>query len=66
MATFSTLEECERVSAVMTSLEVQHKQKILKGKNVEQTYAIILLDDVDKILALDEYEDAINKAGWPG
>lgn len=50
----------------MVSLEIQHKQKILKGKNVEQTYAIILLDNVDKILADDEYEDAINKAGWPG
>jgi len=43
-----TLDECERFSKVLTKMNVQHKQKLLRGRTVEEGFAIILLEDVDK------------------
>jgi len=52
MATFSTLEECERVSRLLTGLGVQYKQKIRRKKSITEPYAIVLLDDPSLLLAL--------------
>ena len=54
MATFSTLDECERASAVLSKLNVRYKQKIRRKKGIEEPYAIVLLDDPS--LLLDQTE----------
>jgi len=54
MATFSTLEECERVSQILTGLGVQYKQKIRRKKSITEPYAIVLLDDPELLLAYQE------------
>ena len=54
MATFSTLDECERCARVLTQLNVRYKQTIRRKKTLTNPYAIVLLDNPDRLLALDE------------
>ena len=63
MATFSTLDECERCAAVLSQLNVRYKQKIRRKKNVEKPYAVILLDNVDLLLAQTEVSEQCPHCG---
>ena len=56
MATFSTLDECERCARVLTQLDVRYKQTIRRKKTLSNPYAIVLLDDPDRLLAIDEVQ----------
>lgn len=56
MATFSTLDECERCARVLTQLGVRYKQMIRRKKTLTSPYAITLLDNPDRLLALDEQQ----------
>jgi|TARA_B100001094_G_scaffold327790_1_gene386771 hypothetical protein len=63
MATFSTLDECERCAAILLQLNVRYKQKIRRKKNVEKPYAVILLDNVDLLLAQTEVSEQCPHCG---
>ena len=52
MATFLTLDECERFAATLSQLNVRYKQKIRRKKSIKHPYAIVLLDDPSLLLAL--------------
>ena len=63
MATFSTLDECERCAAVLSQLNVRYKQKIRRKKSIEKPYAIVLLDDPSLLLAQTEVSEQCPHCG---
>ena len=63
MATFSTLDECERVAAVLSQLNVRYKQKIRRKKSITEPYAIVLLDDPSLLLAQTEASEQCPHCG---